>query len=437
MVGKCLAAAVGIGVQNSKLAPVRNRVSVMSVPGVEPRVCAGKRRWRGAASLGISALALAGCAPESPQVSYSHGHEHFAQGKYGHASPKVVADGQPVPRGGGQYLVGHPYTVAGHRYYPSENPSYSAVGMASWYGAAFHGRRTANGEVYDMASLSAAHPTMPLPSYARVTNLGNGYSVIVRVNDRGPYHGGRVMDVSSRVAEVLDMKAMGTARVKVEYVGPAPMGGSDNSQLLASLRTDGSPASMIGYPAAAPVMVAAAEGTQTIFSFFSGGRGAQQAAPPAPPPEPVQVAAPPAPPPEARASGGRRRTACARGRYPRAAGARLRCDPPAAGRRSLAAAASRSTSAPIAAILSLRLSPLRRASARSCRRAARTPGRRREGDLLLRARARPAQGSHSRRVRSAEAGKIQADRRLNGRPRRSDGRRADSGPAGPAVANQR
>ena len=264
----------------------------MSVPGVEPRVYAGGRRWRGAASLGATALALAGCATQTPQVSYSHGHEHFAQAKYGHASPKVVADGQPVPRGGGQYLVGHPYSVAGHRYYPAENPSYSAVGMASWYGAAFHGRRTANGEVYDMASLSAAHPTMPLPSYARVTNLGNGYSVIVRVNDRGPYHGGRVMDVSSRVAEVLDMKAMGTARVKVEYVGPAPMDGSDDSQLLASLRTDGSPASMIGYPA--PVMVAAAE-TQTIFSFFSG-RGGQQTAPP--PPEPVEVASRPAPAPE-------------------------------------------------------------------------------------------------------------------------------------------
>jgi rare lipoprotein A len=270
----------------------------MSVPGVEPRVCAGKRRWRGAASLGVTAFALAGCATQTPQVSYSHGHEHFAQAKYGHASPKVVADGQPVPRGGGQYLVGRPYTVAGHRYYPSEDPSYSAIGMASWYGAAFHGRRTANGEVYDMASLSAAHPTMPLPSYARVTNLSNGYSIIVRVNDRGPYHGGRVMDVSSRVAEVLDMKAMGTARVKVEYVGPAPMEGSDDSQLLASLRTDGSPANMMGYPA--PVMVAAAE-TQTIFSFFSG-RGASQAPPPpepqeasrpapAPAPEPVRVAA--------------------------------------------------------------------------------------------------------------------------------------------------
>jgi rare lipoprotein A len=243
-------------------------------------------------------------------VSYSHGHEHFAQGKkYGHASPKVVADGERVPRGGGQYLVGRPYTVAGRRYYPAENPSYTAVGMASWYGAAFHGRRTANGEVYDMASLSAAHPTMPLPSYARVTNLENGYSVVVRVNDRGPYHAGRVMDVSSRVADVLDMKAMGTAKVKVDYVGPASLEGSDDSQLLASLRTDGSPANMIGY--SAPVMMAnaAAEQTETIWSFFSGGgRGGQQpqsqpeaqpapAPPPAPEPPPVQIASAPEPPP--------------------------------------------------------------------------------------------------------------------------------------------
>jgi peptidoglycan lytic transglycosylase len=292
MVRKDLAAAVGIGVRNSKPALVRNRVSVMSVPGFEPCVFAGDRRWRGVASLGVIAVALAGCAAQSPQVSYSHGHEHFSQAKYGHASPKVVADGQPVPRGGGQYLIGRPYSVAGHRYYPSEDPSYSAVGMASWYGAAFHGRRTANGEVYDMASLSAAHPTMPLPSYARVTNLSNGYSVIVRVNDRGPYSGGRVMDVSSRVAQVLDFKGAGTARVKVEYVGRAPMEGSDDSYLLASLRTDGSPATMIGYPA--PVMMAAAQ-TETIFSFFSG-RGESQTPPP--PPEPVQAASRPASAPE-------------------------------------------------------------------------------------------------------------------------------------------
>jgi peptidoglycan lytic transglycosylase len=290
------------------------RVSVMSVSGLKLHSHAGDRGWRGAAGLGVAALALAGCAtPQSAgKLSYSHGHEHFSQAKYGHASRKVVADGQPVPHGGGQYLVGRPYTVAGRRYYPAENPSYTATGMASWYGAAFHGRRTANGEIYDMASLTAAHPTMPLPSYARVTNLGNGYSIIVRVNDRGPYHGGRVMDVSSRVADVLDIKAMGTAKVKVDYVGPAPIEGSDDSQLLASLRTDGSPANMIGY--SAPVMVAnaAAEQTETIWSFFSGGgRGGQQPQPqpeakpapapaPAPEPPPVQVASAPepSPPPE-------------------------------------------------------------------------------------------------------------------------------------------
>ena len=283
----------------------------MSVSGLKPHSSAGIGRWRGA-SLGLAALALAGCAPpQAPRVSYSHGREHFSQSKYGHASRKVVADGDRVPRGGGQYLVGRPYTVAGRRYYPAENPSYTAVGMASWYGAAFHGRRTANGEVYDMASLSAAHPTMPLPSYARVTNLENGYSVIVRVNDRGPYHAGRVMDVSSRVADVLDMKAMGTAKVKVDYVGAAPLEGSDDSQLLASLRTDGSPANMMGY--SAPVMVAnaAAEQTSTIWSLFGGG-GARSPAPaatpepqpeaqpaptPAPEPPPVQVAAAPEPPP--------------------------------------------------------------------------------------------------------------------------------------------
>ncbi len=285
----------------------------MSVSGLKPQVHADHWRWRGAISLGVAALALAGCAPaEPPRVSYSHGHEHFAQGKkYGRASKKVIADGDRVPRGGGQYLVGRPYTVAGRRYYPAENPSYTATGMASWYGAAFHGRRTANGEVYDMASLSAAHPTMPLPSYARVTNLQNGYSVIVRVNDRGPYHAGRVTDVSSRVADVLDMKAMGTAKVKVDYVGPAPIEGSDDLQLLASLRTDGSPANLIGFPSAS-VMVAnaAAEQTDTIWSFFSGGggRGAQQPPQPqpvaepapepvAPEPPPVQVATAPEPPP--------------------------------------------------------------------------------------------------------------------------------------------
>ncbi len=205
------------------------------------------------------AATLAGCA--QPPSQHAHGREFFSVARYGPASPRVVDDGEPVPRGGGQYLVGHPYTIAGRTYYPSENTHYAAVGMASWYGDAFHGRRTANGEVYDMRSLSAAHPTMPLPSYARVTNLGNGYSMIVRVNDRGPYSPGRIMDVSSRVADMLDFKSAGTAKVKVEYVGPAPLAGADDETLVASLRTDGKPATLEGSPAN-PTMVAEAEPPQ-------------------------------------------------------------------------------------------------------------------------------------------------------------------------------
>src|SRR5271166_3165775 len=254
------------------------RVSRLELPAL-----AVKSGWL----LGVG-VALCGCATQQTAQRYSHGHEHFSQAKYGHASPKVVADGQPVPKGGGQYLVGHPYSVAGHTYYPHEVTSYTAVGMASWYGAAFHGRRTANGEVYDMASITAAHPTMPLPSYARVTNLSNGYSVIVRVNDRGPYHGGRVMDVSSRTADVLDFKGEGTARIKVDYVGPAPMEGSDDSALLASLRTDGSPANLNGY--SAPTMIASAEPGPSLFAaFFVSSRFAPKPDH-TPAPEPIRIA---------------------------------------------------------------------------------------------------------------------------------------------------
>ena len=222
-------------------------------------------RLRASMLLGLACagLALTGCAQQPTHVSAGHGHEYFSTSKYGPASARVVEDGQPVPRGGGQYLVGHPYTIAGRTYYPRENEDYSAVGMASWYGSAFHGRRTANGEVYDMRALTAAHPTMPLPSYARVTNLTNGYSVVVRVNDRGPYHGGRVMDVSSRVADVLDFKGAGTAKIKVEYVGRAPLDGSDDDRLLASLRTDGAPARLDG---SAGVMVAEQEQSVTPIS---------------------------------------------------------------------------------------------------------------------------------------------------------------------------
>ena len=165
------------------------------------------------------------------------------------ASPRVVEPGQPVPKGGGVYRVGKPYQVAGVTYTPEENSRYRNEGLASWYGDDFHGRLTANGEVYDMSAISAAHPTLPMPSYVRVTNVSTRKSLIVRVNDRGPYHRNREIDVSAKAAELLGFRHHGTARVRVEYVGPAPLEGSDDRHLVATLRE--------GAPAPAPVVMVA------------------------------------------------------------------------------------------------------------------------------------------------------------------------------------
>lgn len=156
-------------------------------------------------------------------------------------SPHVIADGEPIPKGGGSYLVGQPYTINGRTYYPSESSTYRAEGIASWYGPDFHGRLTANGEIFDMHGISAAHPTLPIPSYVRVTNLDNRRSMIVRVNDRGPYAHDRLIDVSIGAAQALGFYADGLARVRVEYVGRAPLEGSDDHALLATLR-EGKPA---------------------------------------------------------------------------------------------------------------------------------------------------------------------------------------------------
>ncbi len=163
--------------------------------------------------------------------------EYFPESKYGvKASPRVSYKRTRLPRGGGRDQLGKPYMVAGKMYYPKEDKKYRKVGKASWYGDAFHGRLTANGEIYDMTHLTAAHPTMPLPSYARVTNTKNGASLIVRVNDRGPYANGRIIDLSRQAAEMLDYTHTGTANVVVEYVGRAPLDGNDESYLMASYR---------------------------------------------------------------------------------------------------------------------------------------------------------------------------------------------------------
>jgi rare lipoprotein A len=212
---------------------------------------------RGAAAV-VTCLVLANCASS----------DKFAKRvdpKYGvSSSPRVVALGDPVPKGGGTYRVGKPYTVAGRVYVPEEDPNYRAEGMASWYGDDFHGRLTANGEVFDMTSLTAAHPTLPIPSYARVTNVRNGKSLIVRVNDRGPYHGDRLIDVSNKAAELLEFRSNGVARVRVEYVGRAPLEGSDDRQLVATLRT--------GVPAPAPSTVRIAAARPFVPELPSSGR---------------------------------------------------------------------------------------------------------------------------------------------------------------------
>ena len=160
----------------------------------------------------------------------------FTSKEYGVAvSPRVTRDPNP-PKGGGRKLVGKPYTVRGKVYTPQANPQgYVAQGTASWYGSDFHGRRTANGEIFSANAITGAHPTLPLPSYVRVTNVDNGRSVMVRVNDRGPYIHGRIMDLSYRAADILGYVNRGMGNVQVQYVGPAPLEGDDTRMLLASV----------------------------------------------------------------------------------------------------------------------------------------------------------------------------------------------------------
>jgi len=130
--------------------------------------------------------------------------------------PDVVVQTEPLHK-----TANLSYKVAGKRYQPTKKiESFSQTGKASWYGPGFHGKKTSSGERFDMNTLSAAHRTLPIPSYARVTNLSNGKSVIVRINDRGPFHGNRVMDVSKAAAKELGFIHTGTANVKVEQILP-------------------------------------------------------------------------------------------------------------------------------------------------------------------------------------------------------------------------
>ncbi len=132
------------------------------------------------------------------------------------AAPEPVR--RPLPRLG-KPTVGKPYKVAGLWYHPKAEPYYDRAGIASWYGRKFQGRRTASGERFNMNALTAAHTTLPLPSLVRVTNLHNGRSIVLKVNDRGPFVRGRIIDVSRRAADLLGFRKRGVARVRVQAVG--------------------------------------------------------------------------------------------------------------------------------------------------------------------------------------------------------------------------
>lgn len=223
--------------------------------------------WRQLALTLLMAPLLAACA-----ANHSGYHRSaFTSAEYGVAvSPRVTTAKYP-PRGGGRVMAGDPYMVHGVVYKPVAGPGYVATGEASWYGMDFHGRRTANGEIFGAYYLTMASPVLPIPSYARVTNLENGRSVIVRVNDRGPYMSGRIADLSYETAQVLQFADAGSAQVQVAYVGPAPLNGDDNKMLMASLQT--SPALDQGTTriAMASVRPAVATSGPKDRNVFSGG----------------------------------------------------------------------------------------------------------------------------------------------------------------------
>ncbi len=153
-------------------------------------------------AIAAAAVALSGCAET----------EFIAN------TTKVIGDFGKSPEAPGRYKVGKPYQIKGVWYYPKEDWSYVETGIASWYGPNFHGKQTANGEIFDQNAVTAAHKTLPMPTAARVTNLENGRSLVVRVNDRGPFVHGRIIDLSRRSAQLLGFERQGTARVRVEIL---------------------------------------------------------------------------------------------------------------------------------------------------------------------------------------------------------------------------
>ena len=182
----------------------------------------------------MCALALSACS--SHHTDNSSGKRVYKHGKLdpfaGKGSTYYKGRGA-IPFAGGKYQVGNSYQVAGRWFTPHEQPGYDKKGQASWYGEAFHKRKTSNGEWFDMNTMTAAHATLPLPSYAKVTNLENGKSVIVRINDRGPFVDTRILDVSKMAADRLGYRQKGIAKVRLQLIGPAPLNDNGAHHVMA------------------------------------------------------------------------------------------------------------------------------------------------------------------------------------------------------------
>jgi rare lipoprotein A len=193
------------------------------------------------AILGFGVAGLSACASKPPQE----------------AQPATPAQSSPSPTPGGTYKVGNPYQIDGVWYYPQVDYSYNQTGIASWYGPGFHTKVTANGEAYNENELTAAHQTLPMPSLVRVTNLENGRSIVVRINDRGPFVAGRIIDMSRRGAQLLGFDQKGTAKVRVEVL-------AEESRAIAAAAMNANGTQIAGSPDGGPVPQAAPRPTVTV-----------------------------------------------------------------------------------------------------------------------------------------------------------------------------
>lgn len=189
---------------------------------------------------------------------------------------------------GGYYKVGNPYQIDGIWYHPEENYEYDETGIASWYGAKFHGKLTANGEDYDMNALTAAHRTLPMPSFVRVTNLQNGRSLVLKVNDRGPFAKGRIIDISRRGSQLLGFQQQGTARVRVQIL-------ADQSRAIAARMQNQDQLARVGSPITVDKMPKATVSAETLPVPVGGSASTSTITPaptslPAPIPQAAEIA---------------------------------------------------------------------------------------------------------------------------------------------------